>query len=108
LLNVKHVQLTQEQYPFCCRQIFGCRVLLCNWHVRRAWSKNAFQLAPKRARELSHSLGEIMHHCRDHDAVSEALRTFFEKFAREVKFLVYFRKHWLEGDKICKLLVMLS
>jgi len=49
-----------------------------------------------------------MHHCRDHDAVSEALRTFFEKFAREVKFLDYFRKHWLEGDKICKLLVMLS
>ena len=88
----------------------GCRVLLCCWHVRRAWSKNAFQLASslERARELSHSLGEIMHRCHDHDAISEAMRTFFEKIAGKVKFLDYFRKHWLEGDKICKLLIILS
>jgi hypothetical protein len=49
-----------------------------------------------------------MHHFHDHDVVSEAMQTFFEKFAREVKFLDYFIKHWLEGDKICKLLIMLS
>jgi hypothetical protein len=87
-----------------------CRVLLCSWHVLSAWSKNEFQLASslERARKLSHSLGEIIHCCRDHDVVSKAIRTFFENFACEVKFLDYFRKHELEGDKICKLLIMLS
>ena len=88
----------------------GCHVLFCCWQVHCAWSKNAFQLAssPERARELSHSLGEIMHRCRDHDVISEAMRTFFEKFVGKVKFLDYFRKRWLEGDNICKLLIMLS
>ena len=47
-------------------------------------------------------LGLIMNYCSSVE-VSNAINDFFNKFANDEKFLDYFHKNWVVGDKICKL-----
>ena len=47
-------------------------------------------------------LGLIMNYYSNVE-VSSAINAFFNKFSNEEKFLDYFHKNWVVGDKICKL-----
>ena len=46
-------------------------------------------------------LGDIMKYCFNDDA-TDAIEVFFNKYAYEEKFLDYFHKNWVSGDKLCK------
>lgn len=46
-------------------------------------------------------LGFIMKHTLNYE-VEDEINQFFIKFADEEKFLDYFNKNWVTGDKICK------
>eukprot|EP00253_Pinus_taeda_P028427 PITA_28427 len=85
------------------RRITGCDVILCVWHVRRAWLKNVNRLATSsiKAKEMFSELGFIMKHTLNYE-VEDAINQFFIKFADEEKFLDYFNKNWVTGDKIRK------
>ena len=78
-------------------------MILCIWHVRRAWLKNVNRLAssPEIASEMFNELGIIMKNCSN-DEVTDAIDGFFIKFTNEKKFLDYFYKNWVDGDKIRK------
>ena len=78
-------------------------MILCIWHVRRAWLKNVNRLAsdPRKANEMFGELGYIMKHTLNVE-VDDAINSFFSKFADEQKFLDYFHKNWVADDKICK------
>ena len=78
-------------------------MILCIWHVRRAWLKNVNWLAssPEIASEMFNELGIIMKNCSN-DEVSDAIDGFFNKFSNEEKFLDYFYKNWVAGDTIRK------
>ena len=85
------------------RRITGCDVILFIWHVRRAWLKNVNRLATSsiKAKEMFSELGFIMKHTLNYE-VEDAINQFFIKFAYEEKFLDYFNKNWVTGDKIRK------
>ena len=85
------------------RRITGCDVILCVWHVRRAWLKNVNRLATNsiKANEIFNELGSIMKHTLNTE-VDDAINRFFIKFVDEEKFLDYFHKNWVVGDKIRK------
>ena len=78
-------------------------MILCVWHVRRAWLKNVNRLATSsiKANEMFSELGYIMKHILSNE-VEDAISQFFIKFADEEKFLDYFHKNWVVGDKIRK------
>ena len=78
-------------------------MILCIWHVRRAWLKNVNRLASssEKEKEMFNELGNIMKSCSN-DEVDNVINGFFTKFATEGKFLDYFHKNWVAGDKICK------
>ena len=78
-------------------------MILCVWHVRRAWLKNVNRLAssPEKGHEMFNDLGFIMKNCSK-DEVDNAIDGFFNKFANEEKFLDYFYKNWVADDKISK------
>ena len=78
-------------------------MILCIWHVRRAWLKNVNRLAadPRKANEMFSDLGYIMKHTLNVE-VDDAINKFYNKFADEQKFLDYFHKNWVADDKIRK------
>eukprot|EP01018_Ginkgo_biloba_P003130 Gb_12399 [translate_table: standard] len=73
------------------RSVVGCRILLCLWHVRRAWMKQVFKKATNEMNgsNMFKKLGAIMHKCKDDDSVHEALDSFRLEFAIEIIFLKY-------------------
>ena len=92
-----------------CRSVIGCQVLLCAWHVRRAWLKNVFKLASCEdvGRNMFSTLGAIMNGCRDPNSVAEALDQFYEEFRNENRFLQYFSRNWMDNQKFRKNLLNL-
>lgn len=80
-----------------------CEVILCVWHVRKAWLKNVNRLAssPEKGKEIFNELGHIMKNCLN-DEVATAINGFFTKFANVAKFLDYFHKNWVASDKFSK------
>ena len=80
-----------------------CKVILCVWHVRRAWLKNVNNLAtsPDMASAMFSKLGYIMKYCSNDD-VTAAIEGFKDEFADESKFLDYLEKNWFSGDKFRK------
>ena len=85
------------------RKITHSKVILCVWHVRRAWVKNVNQLVPNpnRVKEMFKELGDIMKYSSNDD-VTDAIEGFFNKYADEEKFFDYFQKNWVSSDKLCK------
>lgn len=85
------------------RKITHSKVILCVWHVRRAWVKNMNRLVPNpdRAKLMLKELGDIMKYCSNDD-VTYAIEGFSNKYADEKKFLDYFQTNWVSGDKLCK------
>lgn len=65
--------------------------------------KNVNRLATSsiKAKEMFSELGFIMKHTLNYE-VENVINQFFIKFAYEEKFLDYFNKNWVTGDKIRK------
>lgn len=82
-------------------RITSCDVILCVWHVRRAWLKNVNWLDTSsiKAKEMFSELGFIMKHTLNYE-VEDAINQFFIKFADKEKFLDYFNKNWVTGVSI--------
>ena len=80
-----------------------CEVILCIWHVRRAWLKNVNNLAtsPDMASAMFSKLGYIMKYCSNDD-VTNAIQGFFNEFVDEGGFLGYLHKNWVVGDTFRK------
>ena len=85
------------------RKITRSKVILCVWHIRRAWIKivNQFVPNPNREKAVFKELGDIIKYCSNDD-VTNAIEVFFNKYTDEEKFLDYFHKNWVFGDKLCK------
>ena len=86
------------------RTCTNCMILLCVWHVRRAWLKNVGNKVKGRENNISifRTLGEIMHSCQDDGSVQHEIVRFLDEFREHKRFLDYFRTTWLANDKICK------
>ena len=86
------------------RTVTNSTILLCVWHVHRAWLKNVGNKV-KGSESKSHifrALWEIMHSCHDDESVKNALARFFDEFSEHKSFLKYFNTTWLANNKICK------
>eukprot|EP01018_Ginkgo_biloba_P016184 Gb_10233 [translate_table: standard] len=84
------------------RSVLGCRILLCLWHVQRAWMKQVFK---KEKNEINGSnmfkkLGAIMHECKDDNSVHKTLDSFHLEFAIETVFLKYLHDNWILDKKL--------
>ncbi len=84
----------------------GVPILLCAWHVKRAWLKNLTSTVADAAKRqeiwaaldvlmrlnvqlpAEHSSAELSKLCE------EALRRFFERFSEHAAFIAYFKKEW--------------
>eukprot|EP01018_Ginkgo_biloba_P029619 Gb_01440 [translate_table: standard] len=82
--------------------VVGCRILLCLWHVRRAWMKHVFKKATNEMNgtNMFKKLGAIMHECKDDDSVREALDSFRPEFATEIIFWKYLYDNWIANNKL--------
>ena len=89
------------------RTLTNAKILLCVWHVRRAWLKNVGSKVKGRENKIRifRALGEIMHSCQDEEAVQNAIASLFDEFSEHKRFLEYFKSTWLDNNKICKFLV---
>ncbi|MCO5547475.1 hypothetical protein L7F22_000925 [Adiantum nelumboides] len=87
------------------REVFGIPILLCIWHVRRAWLKNLVRKVPNpivRA-DMFKQLGQIMNMpgkpCRSsYEKESQAhklVEDFMVKYKDEDLFINYFMHEWL-------------
>ena len=86
------------------RSLTNSPILLCVWHVHRAWAKhvgNKVKVKENKVR-IFRALGEIMHSCQDDESVRKVVARIFQEFSEEDKFLKYFDTTWLSNDKICK------
>ncbi|GLJ18412.1 hypothetical protein SUGI_0326200 [Cryptomeria japonica] len=84
------------------RLSFGCQVILCLWHVRRAWLKNVYRYVSNKdvGTNMFHRLGEIMHVMNDNeDITTNLIRNFIEEFKDEKKFIEYFQKTWCHDER---------
>ncbi|KAM7490345.1 hypothetical protein LguiA_033266 [Lonicera macranthoides] len=79
------------------RDVFQCRVLLCLWHVRRAWAKNLLKKCCnfEVQREMFKHLGRILYCSRNTNTVVDAVEEFMHVFVDQCGFLDYFRIQWL-------------
>ena len=82
----------------------GSSILLCVWHVRRAWMKNVLNKVNGKENKVSifRALGLIMHSCLDDNSVKKAVARIFDEFKDQEKFLNYFKMTWPDNNKICK------
>eukprot|EP01018_Ginkgo_biloba_P007645 Gb_03303 [translate_table: standard] len=82
-------------------RIFNCNILLCLWHVRRAWLKHVRSKASKeKSHDMFKDLGNIMHACKDDHVVHQAINKFYADYADQQKFLNYFSSTWLSNNRI--------
>ena len=86
------------------RILTNSTILLCVWHVRRAWLKNIGNKVKGRENIICifRALGHIMHSCQDDASVQNAVARIFEDFSEETNLLKYFKTTWLANNKICK------
>eukprot|EP01018_Ginkgo_biloba_P014253 Gb_08179 [translate_table: standard] len=84
------------------RSVVGCWILLCLWHVRRAWMKQVFKKATNEMNgsKMFKKLGAIMHECKDGDSIHKALDSFCLEFAIETIFLKYLHDNWILDNKL--------
>ncbi|MCO5601561.1 hypothetical protein L7F22_055684 [Adiantum nelumboides] len=87
------------------RQVFGLPILLCIWHVRRAWLKNLVKKVrdPQVRADMFKKLGMIMNmrgrpgttSCKRVEEAHNLLDQFFVEYASEQEFITYFKRQWL-------------
>ncbi|XP_059075369.1 uncharacterized protein LOC131875306 [Cryptomeria japonica] len=84
------------------RSSFNCRILLCIWHVRRAWLKNMYRYVNNKdiATSMFNRLGEIMYTKSDDEGIiTQSTKKFMEDFKEEKKFIDYFQKTWCHDER---------
>ena len=88
------------------RTCANCTLLLCVWHVHRAWLKNVGTKVRGKENKVCifRALGLIMHSCEDDASVQHEIQSFFDEFKEETVFLYYFATNWLNKNKLCKFL----
>eukprot|EP01018_Ginkgo_biloba_P030133 Gb_11378 [translate_table: standard] len=74
--------------------VFGCRILLCLWHVRRSWLNNLTKKYHNYMvqREMFKDLGDIMYNQYYATNLMETIECFMHKYRDQTEFLDYFRK----------------
>ncbi|XP_057842917.1 uncharacterized protein LOC131052308 [Cryptomeria japonica] len=84
------------------RSVFGCRNLLCTWHVRRAWLENVRRYVKRKesSRRIFEKLGNILHAINDSQSMFWAIKEIYEEFQEEKEFLQYFTRYWVDDNRI--------
>ncbi|XP_059641485.1 uncharacterized protein LOC132283540 [Cornus florida] len=79
------------------REAFQCRVLLCLWHVRRAWIKSLIKKCCNFdvQREMFKHLGRILYCTRSRPNTIDAVEEFMQIYVDQRAFMDYFRNQWL-------------
>lgn len=69
----------------------GCDVILCVWHVQRAWLKNLNRLATSsiKSNEMFSELGFIMKHTLNYE-MEDAINQFFYQICKSREVLRLF------------------
>ncbi|GLJ18061.1 hypothetical protein SUGI_0318650 [Cryptomeria japonica] len=83
------------------RLSFDCQVLLCIWHVCRAWLKNVYRYVSNKdvATHIFDRLGEIMYEISDDQGITtQSIKNFMEEFKEEKKFIDYFQNTWCHDE----------
>ncbi|XP_057985904.1 uncharacterized protein LOC110651108 isoform X2 [Hevea brasiliensis] len=79
------------------REAFHCRVLLCTWHVRRAWIRSLLKKCCNIdvQREMFKHLGWILYCTRSGPNVVDAIEEFMQVYVDQSVFMDYFKRRWL-------------
>lgn len=79
------------------REAFQCRVLLCVWHVRRAWIRNLLKNCCNIdvQREIFKHLGWVLYCTRSGPLTVDSLEEFMQVFVDQCAFMDYFKRRWL-------------
>lgn len=87
-----------------CREAFQCCILLCTWHVRRAWIKKLQKLCcnDEVVREMFRHLGGILYCTRYGSSAVDAIEEFMQIFVDQCGFIDYFKSHFLSNIGIFK------
>ncbi|KAJ9168353.1 hypothetical protein P3X46_019890 [Hevea brasiliensis] len=80
-----------------CREAFHCQVLLCTWHVRRAWIRSLLKKCCNIdvQREMFKQLGWILYSTRSGPNVVDAIEEFMQVYVDQSVFVDYFKRSWL-------------
>ncbi|RVX19480.1 hypothetical protein CK203_005373 [Vitis vinifera] len=79
------------------REVFQCRVLLCLWHVRRAWMRSLLKKCCNLdvQQEMFKHLGQILYCTKNRPIIVDAIQEFMQIFVDQCAFMNYFRRRWL-------------
>ncbi|KAF8407021.1 hypothetical protein HHK36_006143 [Tetracentron sinense] len=79
------------------RDTYQCRVLLCLWHVRRAWMRSLLKKCCNFdvQREMLKYLGRILYCTRSGPNAVDVMEEFMQIFVDQCAFMDYFRDRWL-------------
>ncbi|XP_038696469.1 uncharacterized protein LOC119993399 isoform X2 [Tripterygium wilfordii] len=79
------------------REIFQCRILLCTWHIRRAWTKSILKRSCNIdvQREIVKHLGLILYSTRSRPNTMDAVEDFMQVFVDQCSFMDHFKSQWL-------------
>lgn len=80
-----------------CREALQCRVLLCVWHVRRAWIKSLLKKCCNIGvqREMFKHLGWILYSTGSGQNAVDAVEEFIQVYVDQCIFMDYFKRRWL-------------
>ncbi|GAY60206.1 swim-type domain-containing protein [Citrus sinensis] len=79
------------------RENFQCRILLCVWHVRRAWIKNLLKKCynVEVQQEMFKQLSWILYSSRSSPNSVDTIEEFMQVFVDQCAFMDYFKSQWL-------------
>lgn len=79
------------------RENFQCRILLCVWHVRRAWIKNLLKKCynVEVQQEMFKYLSWILYSSRSGPNSVDTIEEFMQVFVDQCAFMDYFKSQWL-------------
>lgn len=86
------------------KKVFGCRHLLCLWHVKQAWLNNIYKKTSSKevGNDMFSKLDKIMLKCNDDEYLRAIVSKFNIDFHEEKDALKYLKDNWFDGDRICK------
>ncbi|XP_024161759.1 uncharacterized protein LOC112169049 isoform X4 [Rosa chinensis] len=84
------------------REAFQCRVLLCIWHVRRAWIRSLLKTCRNLdvQREMFKYLGWLLYCTRSGPNAMDAVEEFLQVFVDQCAFMDYFKRRWLPNIEL--------
>ncbi|GMN39761.1 hypothetical protein TIFTF001_008983 [Ficus carica] len=84
------------------REAFQCRVLLCVWHIRRAWIRSLLKKCCNidMQREIFKHLGWVLYCTRSGQHTMDALEEFMQVFVDQCAFMDYFKRRWLPSIEL--------